>query len=414
MKKRHVQIIFILLILTIGIFFITAVAVDKSKAWHSADSDIRIKIDGVDKTLQQAINENLLYGSHTYASPSPIPTPWHDASQIWVSVDGAENTLLNALSSANKLCGNSLTLGYSNSSPSIPAPSHLATEIEVSVDGTAKRFQEAIDTIKFCSGYGNTWTPKESSRGWSSIAMSADGRYQTAIAWNSQIYVSSDYGANWIAKGINKYWGSIAMSADGRYQTAVTLEDPPLLLDTPIYDAHIYASSDYGNTWNLKASYKDAFYDIAMSTDGKYQTAVPAGSIPSSVYVSSDYGKTWVASKQMWDSWRGIAMSADGTYQTIIGTSGYSYGGDLYISSDHGATWTSPLGFARQWKSVSMSADGRYQTAIASDSQIYVSSDYGANWIAKGINREWRMITMSADGKYQTAVVFGGQIHVSA
>jgi hypothetical protein len=53
--------------------------------------------------------------------------------------------------------------------------------------------------------------------------MSSDGKYQTAVVYNGQIYVSNDYGTTWVARDSNRYWYSVAMSSDGKYQTAVVL-----------------------------------------------------------------------------------------------------------------------------------------------------------------------------------------------
>ena len=109
--KRYIYVIIGLLILVIGIFIVNA-AVSKTKAWHSA-SNILIKIDGTDRTLQYAINNNLLLGYNTYASPS-TPNLGHDASEIWVSTASGEKTLLSALSTAYGLSKISATTSYSS------------------------------------------------------------------------------------------------------------------------------------------------------------------------------------------------------------------------------------------------------------------------------------------------------------
>jgi hypothetical protein len=47
--------------------------------------------------------------------------------------------------------------------------------------------------------YGVTWTQatSDTTRSWSSVAMSSDGKYQTAVEHDGGIYTSIDYGVTW-------------------------------------------------------------------------------------------------------------------------------------------------------------------------------------------------------------------------
>ena len=101
--------------------------------------------------------------------------------------------------------------------------------------------------------------------------MSADGRIQTVAGFGaSYMYVSTNYGNTWTAKDSARDWRVVAMSADGKIQTAV------------VYNGQIYISSDYGNTWTAKDSTRN-WYGVAMSSDGKIMTSVVNGG---NVYVS--------------------------------------------------------------------------------------------------------------------------------
>ena len=111
------------------------------------------------------------------------------------------------------------------------------------------------------SNYGNTWTAKDLARFWQGVAMSSDGKIQTAVVSGEQIFISSDYGNTWTAKDSARNWQGVAMSSDGKIQTATTL------------NGQIYISSDYGNTWTAKDSARN-WLGVAMSSDGKIQTAV--------------------------------------------------------------------------------------------------------------------------------------------
>jgi hypothetical protein len=104
-------------------------------------SNVSIKIDGTDRTLQYAIDNSLLTGTHTYASADVSNiVGQHDASQVWVRVSTGEITLLNALTTAGRLIpASTATASYSGT---VPNPGHSAMEITLS---SGQTFQNAID-----------------------------------------------------------------------------------------------------------------------------------------------------------------------------------------------------------------------------------------------------------------------------
>ncbi len=263
--------------------------------------------------------------------------------------------------------------------------------VAMSSDGKVQTAADgAPGQIYVSTDYGNTWTAKDSSRDWRGVAMSSDGKIQTVVVVTGQIYVSTDYGNTWTAKDSSRNWQKVAMSSDGKIQTAT------------VSSGQIYVSTDYGNTWTAKDSSRD-WYGVAMSSDGKIQTATDDGG---QIYVSTDYGNTWTAKdSDRW--WLGIAMSSDGKVQTAAAD-----GDQIYVSTDYGNTWTAKDS-SRSWWEVAISSDGKVQTAVVNNGQIYVSTDYGDTWTAKDSDRYWRGVVMSSDGKIQTAVVVGGQIYVS-
>ena len=237
-------------------------------------------------------------------------------------------------------------------------------------------------------------------RAWTGVAMSSDGKIQTAIADADYVYVSTDYGNTWTAKDAERNWYDVAMSSDGKYQTATAYSGE---------DDYIYVSTDYGSTWTPKGSIQ-RWWGIAMSSDGKYQT-VGRGFIeaPVYIYVSTDYGNTWTAKGDPEDGWAGIAMSSDGKVQTAVPfNNGY-----IYLSTDYGNTWTAK-DEERNWTGVAMSSDGKIQTAAVSGGQIYLSTDYGNTWTAKSAASSWLGVAMSSDGKIQTAVTDGNYIYISS
>jgi hypothetical protein len=265
------------------------------------------------------------------------------------------------------------------------------TDVAMSSDGKFQTGTVNGSQIYVSSDYGNTWTAKDSSRVWYGVAMSSDGKVQAAVVYGGQIYESYDYGATWAAKDSARNWNEVAMSADGRYQTAV--------VDSGL----IYISSDYGSTWTSKDSAR-SWISVAMSSDGRIQAAALA---TGRIYVSYDYGSTWTAVASNL-SWSGIAMSADGKIMTATIPSGL-----LYVSTDYGATWASKAS-SRYWTDVAMSANGKVQAATTSfTDQIYVSLDFGSTWSPKEAGRSWQAIAMSSDGKIMTAANGSGLLYVS-
>ena len=144
MEKKVIFAVIGLFILIAGIFFVAS-AVNKAKQWH-ADSAIKLKVDGTEKTMQQLISENLFTGTHTYSAVSSVGVGEHSADRVWVSVNGNEKTLLDALKTTG-LYGTQATTSYSGPSDKTKSY-HYANEIEVNVCGTAISLQEAIDQGK--------------------------------------------------------------------------------------------------------------------------------------------------------------------------------------------------------------------------------------------------------------------------
>ena len=87
--------------------------------------------------------------------------------------------------------------------------------------------------------------------------MSADGKYQTAVAYGGQVYISSNYGiaGSWSAVESNRVWADVAMSSDGQYQTAVAYGGQiyinTSLLSTTCRDIPFYTIGSNPRTINL-------------------------------------------------------------------------------------------------------------------------------------------------------------------
>ena len=201
-----------------------------------------------------------------------------------------------------------------------------------------------------------------------------DGGYflgDTKLSQKTSRLVDSNFGNNWTAKmtDTNRKWYSISISSDGKYQTAV------------VFEGQIYISSDYGNTWNVAATPTmviGAWRDVSISSDGKYQTAVM---FPGDIYLSNDYGLSWGPAQAV-PSYTHVAISSDGKYQAAL-----SSGRGISISSNYGKTWTLKFSAVLSFNSLAMSTDGKYQAATVQNGQLYISSDYGNTWVAKDSSR---------------------------
>jgi hypothetical protein len=104
-------------------------------------------------------------------------------------------------------------------------------------------------------------------------------------------------------------------------------------------------------------------------------------------------------------NWKGISISSTGQYQTAVASNG-----NIHISYNFGANWSdlsangAPIN--ANWYSVSISATGQYQTAcVSGGGGIYISSNFGANWsLVSAVNGIWYSVSISSTGQYQSAV----------
>lgn len=237
---------------------------------------------------------------------------------------------------------------------------------------------------------GGTWTPRESSRGWFSVASSADGSKLVAVAYPGQIYTSTDSGVNWIPRESSRDWISVASSTDGTKLVALAEH------------GQIYTSTDSGQNWAPRETNR-GWFSVASSADGSKLIAVVAGG---QIYTSTDSGLTWTP-RFITAVWVSVASSADGTKLVALES-----GGRIYTSPDSGITWV-PRESNRFWRSVASSANGNKLVAVVNAGQIYTSTNSGANWTPRESNANWNSVASSADGTRLVATVAGGQIYIS-
>lgn len=185
-------------------------------------------------------------------------------------------------------------------------------------------------------------------------------------------------------------WYDIAISSDGKYQAAVLTNK-------------VYVSSDYGVTWSIKLAIAATWRKVAVSSNGQHQTVLGPTTWP---YVSSDYGQTW-EQKGVQAGWRIVDISSSGQYQVASGVHG------IYTSSDYGQNWT--LRFASDTRGIAMTSTGQYQIASTSLG-VYISSNYGTTWsITSALAGVFSRFSVSSTGQYRTAVdYYSGPLRVSS
>ena len=103
----------------------------------------------------------------------------------------------------------------------LPATANLGDVVTVSGVGS-NGWQVTAEAIVGGTS-GVNWTPRESNRGWRSVASSADGSKLVAVVDGGRIYTSTDSGVSRTPRESNRDWRSIASSADGSKLAAVVL-----------------------------------------------------------------------------------------------------------------------------------------------------------------------------------------------
>jgi len=278
----------------------------------------------------------------------------------------------------------------------LPASPNVGDLVRISGVGAggwkiAQNAGQSVLAANLAGNIGTTWTARDSSRSWDSIASSADGTKLVAAVGGGQIYTSTDSGVTWTPRDSSRGWEAVASSADGTK------------LVSAVYAGQIYTSTDSGVTWTPRDSSR-SWFSVASSADGtKLVAAVNGGQI----YTSTDSGMTWTP-RDSSRNWQSVASSADGAKLVAA----VSSGGQIYTSTDSGVTWT-PRDSSRNWQSVASSADGTKLVVAVFLGQFYTSTDSGVTWTPRDSSRNWQSVASSADGTKLVATVFGGQLYTS-
>jgi len=132
----------------IFVFFVTGFVGFRCAEQTHYSGDVSVMIGSYDMTLKQAIEGNSF---RVRPSSSGVFTilAGHSQDEIWVSVDGVEDTLRNAIFNDGQpygLCGSLSTTGYTRAIQF----GHYADEIYILSGGRMGTLQDAIDSGDFC------------------------------------------------------------------------------------------------------------------------------------------------------------------------------------------------------------------------------------------------------------------------
>jgi hypothetical protein len=253
--------------------------------------------------------------------------------------------------------------------------------------------------------FGQNWTATSLPTGnWNTVAVSANGQYQTVGTNGAGINYSINYGQSWsVPTGINAaaIVNSIAVSASGQYQLAAV---------QGTY-AGIYYSTNYGASWTASSASSSTWYEVCISASGQYASAV-INSASTVIYYSTNYGQTWIASMSPSSQYTTISCSASGQYQ--VAATGV---GTVYYSSTYGQSWSaSNMSTVGSLQDSAMSASGQYVSIATNAVGVWYSSNYGQTFVQVTAvigTFNLRQIAMNASGQYQLVAGYTGGMYYS-
>ena len=236
------------------------------------------------------------------------------------------------------------------------------------------------------------------------VKTSYNGTHKVAIDGDSSyLYV---FGNNTWTQTPNQFF-NIDISSDGKYQTATNYVDP---------SGCLFRSTDYGNNW-IQVNSVNYAITTSLSSSGQQQVAACAIAEGSGiVYKSNNYGVMWTPTNLVTDQYTWVCANISGDGSII--TAG-SLEGVIQYSRNNGATWTeatinwSPETIAPFVGSICSSYNGQYQAFISwfafggggPPGFIYLSTDFGITWNQLNVPQfTWTSIAMSNSGKFISAI----------
>ena len=319
----------------------------------------------------------------------------------------------------------SATQTYKSYATNLGSTPGVDKTIKVSANGQFMIISDALNQkLAVSKDYGRTWNTVTSNISFYHCGISATGQYMIACADPGSVYISNNFGSSFTTPSVfglasGQTWSSVAISGNGQYMTAV--------MDSTTNSGFAYVSRDYGQSFSQVQLSGSALLcgRCAMSSDGKYQIVSIASNV-TNYYLSSNYGQSFTsftftstagaAISAPTTKWWDVTVSSSGKYMLI---SAHSSNTGCYYSKDYGATWSQVGGItlSYNYNSVAMSANGQYMMFAASNSgtnTLYVQNNSPgtagqtiSTYISStdGIaNASLASCAISADGEYFVAL----------
>jgi len=160
---------------------------------------------------------------------------------------------------------------------------------------------------------------------WWDSALSLTGQYQIvgSISGTKGLYVSNDYGASWTENSAVGVFTSVAVSAGGKYMVGLDQTQG------------IRVSNDFGVSFAL-ISIPNDWCNVCMSANGQYILAVPnfTAGTPNDSYISFDFGVSFNSFGTSLMTITNCCMSDDGLMMVIFN------GATAYQSFTYGKSWS--------------------------------------------------------------------------
>jgi hypothetical protein len=276
-------------------------------------------------------------------------------------------------------------------------------------DGCCSSWQ-ACNELAGAGGIDRGVVDVKTERPWTAVAMSSNGKYQTAIVSRGNLFVSSNYGLAWFGKEVysSGQIEHIAMSGDGKYQVFTAAASGA----NDVRDV-FYVSNNYGATGSWTSKPLTGVTDIAVSAseNGKYQIMIQDNVAKFSI----NTGDTWtnVPGGGLVGKGSSVAISGDGKYMAVAVPicTDYPDGGYSLTNANYGSgNWTRKNLPDGAIISVALSSNGQFQIAgvqggsTKTGPYVWISTDFGASWNKQTVET----INTDRNETYSTSVAISG------
>ena len=303
------------------------------------------------------------------------------------------------------------------------APSNNWFCVASSADGMKLVAGENVGGLWTSTNRGATWQQAGAPiTSWYAVASSDDGTNLAAAPYFGRaIYASTNSGLTWVSNSlpVTADTPSLVFSGNagnkGKNLTA-------LLHPNSGSYSQVYASTNYGASWQLQTIYDPFFAELPVYWG---RLAISAGetnrlmsgyvwnqSSGGPVYFSTNSGLFWRKSSLPNKAWSAVAVSTNGTRMvavagtlvTVVGTNLSRDFGVIYTSTNSGMTWVSNNVPVASWVSVACSAEGSNIVALAQNGLVCASTNWGITWATNGMGPVWSMVAGSQDANKLAAI----------